>query len=114
MEFQSIDSQADIGQVANSGLASANAGQEITLAGRGFTNSTVVEFAGVDDRGVAGLIGRTGMALDNGRHLKVVVPALARSGLVRVVGAAATVALQVVPVLRSTGGPLTPGKTILL
>ena len=84
------------------------------LQGQGFTSQTLVQFAGLDDSGVAGTITRTGSASGDGKTLTIDVPALARTGLVHVLGAAASFQLQVVPTLRSIGGAVTAGNTIEL
>ena len=74
-----------------------------------------MQFAAQDDAGVSGVLTRSGTANANGTQLTVVVPALARTGLVRVVGDADTaLALQIVPTLRAVGGALTAGSTLVL
>ena len=83
---------------------SANVGQTITLTGQGFTNSTLVLFCGRGRRrGRAGDAHRHARATD-GTTLTIVVPELARTGAVQVMGSAASYQLQIVPVLRSVGG----------
>ena len=46
-------------------------GQTLTLIGRGFTTSTLVQFEGVDEAGLAGTITRGGSVTDNGTRLQV-------------------------------------------
>ena len=112
--FSGIQAAALQGVAANTALPSANAGQTITLVGQGFTSNTLVQFAAVDDTGVAGMLTRTGVAANGGTTLSVVVPALAKTGAVKVLGSNAGYQLQVVPVLRSVGGTITAGQTIML
>jgi hypothetical protein len=112
--FAGIDGRAEQGVPAVAGQASANTGQVITLRGSGFDHTTLIEFAAMDDEGVAGGVRRTGSASADRRTLSVEVPALARTGLVRVVGAEGAIPLQIVPVLRSVGGTILAGNTIVL
>ncbi|MCC6717884.1 MAG: pre-peptidase C-terminal domain-containing protein, partial [Acetobacteraceae bacterium] len=102
------------GVPAAGGAASANAGQTITLLGQGFTNQTLVQFDAADDAGHAGTVLRAVTASSDGTSLTVQIPELARSGKVSVLGAAASFDLQVVPTLRSVGGTLAAGKTVIL
>ena len=112
VQFTGITASAPFGVAANAALPSANVGQTITLTGQGFSNSTWVLFAAQDASGRNGFVARTGTAGSNGTTLTVVVPDLARTGLVQVLGSAASYQLQVVPVLRSVGGAVQSGNTI--
>ncbi len=112
--FTGIAAVAGSGAAADAGKASANVGQSIVLTGQGFTGSTLVQFAAVDAAGVAGTVTRTGTANAAGTQLTVVVPALARTGAVTVLGSGTSVSLQVVPLLRGVGGTVTAGGTVLL
>ena len=116
VEFDQLLATASAGLPANSGTPSANTGQTITLVGRGFTSSTLVQFDGSDDAGADGLLTRTGTPSSGGTRLTVTVPALAKTGEVRVLGDRnSTVAqLQIVPILRAVGGDVTSGNTVLL
>ena len=84
------------------------------LTGQGFTSQTLVQFQGQDDSGRTGLITRSGSASNGGTTLTVQVPALARSGAVTVLGSGASFALQIVPTLRSLGGTIAAGNTLVL
>ena len=110
--FSAITATAGAGVPADAGRPSANTGQTIVLNGQGFTSSTLVQFQGVDDSGVLGTLTRTGSAGNNGTTLSVVVPALARSGAVTVLGSGTAIDLQVVPTLRAFGGTVAAGNTI--
>jgi len=113
-QFSGIVAQAASGLMADPNVASANTGQSIVLKGQGFTGSTLVQFQGRDDAGHAGTLTRTGVVSDGGKTLTVLVPALARSGAVTVLGSSSSYNLQIVPTLRGAGGTLTPGGTLLL
>ncbi len=115
VELSGISANAAVAGIpVDPALPSANTGQQITLIGRGFDANTLVQFDAADDTGATGVVTRTGTASSNGTRLTVTVPALARTGSVRVVGSATVLPLQVVPVLRGFGGTLTPGQTIVL
>ena len=111
VQFTGIVSIASNGSPAGSG-ASANIGQTIVLTGQGFTSSTLVQFSAEDQTGTQGTVTRTGTASADGRSLSIVVPELARTGNVTVLGGAASFALQVVPLARSVGGTVAAGNTI--
>ncbi|MBX3670121.1 MAG: choice-of-anchor D domain-containing protein [Rhodocyclaceae bacterium] len=113
-QFTGIDAVAQSGTPANAALASANTGQSIVLTGQGFNFQTLVQFEGADDNGQSGLITRTGSASGDGSTLTVDVPALAKTGLVHVLGSDDAFMLQIVPVLRSLGGNVVPGNTLAL
>ena len=102
------------GVAANTSEAATHAGELITLVGRGFTNSTLVQFDGVDGAGGAGIITRTGSMTAGGTRLTVIVPIGAVSGSVRVVGDETEVPLQIVPRIASVGGNVTPGEMLLI
>ncbi len=102
------------GVPAGTASAAANAGQTITLVGNGFTSNTLVQFEAVSSAGVVGTVTRQGQVEGNGTRLLVEVPAQARSGLVRVIGAAESYALQVVPWVRGIGGTIAAGNTIVI
>jgi hypothetical protein len=112
--FTAIQAAARSGAPSDGSVSSANTGQAITLVGQGFTSQTQVEFAAVDDTGVLGTLVRTGSASYDGRTLTVVVPALARTGTVRVQGSEIALPLQVVPTLRAVGGAVIAGGTIVV
>nr|WP_161501232.1 Ig-like domain-containing protein [Rhodopirellula sp. SM50] len=114
VELNGVSATAQSGVAVNASVASANTGQEITLIGRGFTAETLVQFEAVDANGVAGRLLRSGTVDSDGTRLTVTVPALARSGMVKVIGSSAEFALQIVPTLRSVGGPLAAGSPLLL
>ena len=114
VEFDALNATATTGTPASSSVASAVVGQTITLVGRGFNNSTVVQFPAEDQAGVAGVLGRTGSASADGTTLTITVPAQAVTGMLHVVGAGGSFELQVVPTLRSVGGTIAPGGSILI
>ncbi|MGB8169737.1 MAG: pre-peptidase C-terminal domain-containing protein, partial [Chthoniobacteraceae bacterium] len=114
VEFSGLNATAAQGTPATAAQASANTGQTITLLGSGFTSSTRVQFDAIDDNGISGIVTRTGTPNTGGTQLTVTVPALAKTGSVRVIGSATTVPLQIVPTLRSVGGALTSGQSIIL
>ena len=84
--FTAIVATAETGQPANAARPSAVTGQTIVLQGQGFTSSTLVQFQGVDDSGALGTLTRSGSVGAGGTTLSVIVPALARSGAVSVLG----------------------------
>ena len=114
VEFNALNATAAAGTPANSSVASAVVGQSITLVGRGFNNGTLVQFAAEDQTGSLGVLTRTGVAAAGGTLLTVVVPAQAVSGVLHVVGASGSFALQIVPTLRSVGGAVTAGGPIVI
>ena len=114
VEFDGLTATAPAGTPANTSIAAAVVGQTITLVGRGFNNSTLVQFPAEDQTGTAGVLTRTGNASTDGTTLTVVVPAEAVTGAVHVVGASGSFQLQIVPTLRSVGGAITPGQNILI
>jgi hypothetical protein len=73
--FTGITASATAGQPQAAGTPSAVTGQTIQLTGQGMSNSTLVQFRGIDDTGRVGTLTRTGSW--NGTTLSVVVPALA-------------------------------------
>ena len=114
VEFTGIQATAAAGVAANAAAASANTGQSITLVGRGFTGSTLVLFEAVDDRGVVGVLARTGtvVAGSDGTRLQVIVPAQAWTGSVRVVGTAAALRCRWCRRYAPPAGrPAWPGRT---
>ncbi|HNF63743.1 MAG TPA: pre-peptidase C-terminal domain-containing protein, partial [Rhodocyclaceae bacterium] len=112
--FTGISASASVGIPADPAKPSANTGQSIVLSGQNFTNSTLVQFQGLDDSGKLGTLTRTGTASNNGTTLTVEVPALARSGAVTVLGSNASADLQIVPTLRAVGGTVATGNTLIL
>ncbi|WP_404710694.1 Ig-like domain-containing protein [Sphingomonas sp. MMS24-J13] len=112
--FGGIQASAAAGAAADGAQASANAGQAITLVGQGFTSNTLVQFSATDDAGVSGVLTRTGQVGNNGTTLTVIVPALAKTGLVHVLGSDSAYNLQVVPLLRGVGGTIAAGNVIEL
>ncbi|MGA2930370.1 MAG: pre-peptidase C-terminal domain-containing protein, partial [Solirubrobacteraceae bacterium] len=74
------------GTPANAALASANAGQVITLTGTNFGAGTEVVFPTLDSTGVTGQTAVTPLAVSaHGTTLQVQVPTLATTGAVQVV-----------------------------
>jgi len=114
VDLVGIESSAVSGSAADLGAASANTGQDIVLTGQGFISDTLVQFAAVDDTGVSGVITRTGLVTSDGTRLTVRVPALARTGSLRVVGDDTALPLQIVPTVRSIGGEISDGGVIVL
>ncbi|MDN5939838.1 MAG: hypothetical protein L0H83_14415, partial [Salinisphaera sp.] len=112
--FTGLASSANGGAVADATKASANTGQAITLAGQGFTSQTLVQFTGIDDSGALGILTRTGTPGSGGTSLSIEVPALARTGKVAVLGSNASFDLQIVPTLKSLGGGVAAGNTVML
>ena len=112
--FSAIVANASTGTPGNAAAPSAATGQTIVLRGQGLSNSTLVQFQGIDDSGRTGTLTRTGTVGNNGTTLSIVVPALARSGNVTVLGSGASLALQIVPTLRAVGGSVAEGNTIVL
>ena len=112
--FTAIQASATAGAPADPAVPSANVGQTITLVGAGFTNSTLVQFTAVDDAGRTGVVTRTGSAGTGGKSLTIIVPELARTGSVSVLGSNAGFRLQVVPILRGVGGTVATGNQVLL
>ncbi len=112
--FTGIVASAAAGVAADATKASAVTGQLIVLQGQGFTGSTLVQFQGIDDSGRVGTITTTGTAGAGGTTLSVAVPALARTGLVTVLGSGTGIGLQVVPTLRALGGTVAAGNTLVL
>jgi hypothetical protein len=104
VELTGLSALAPQGVTTNGAQASANTGQAIVLTGNGFTDSTLVQFDAQDDTGFNGTLTRTGTANAAGTQMTVIVPALARTGNVRVIGDNDTaIPLQIVPTLRSIG-----------
>jgi hypothetical protein len=112
--FTGITASANAGVPTSASAPSAVAGQTITLTGQGFTNSTLVQFQGRDDSGRLGTLTRTGSVNGNGTTLTLNVPALAITGTLTVLGSGASFNLQVVPTLKSVGGTIASGNTIVL
>ena len=110
--YTGIVAVASAGVPADAGKPSAVTGQTIQLTGQGMSSSTLVQFRGIDDTGREGTLTRTGSW--NGTVLSVVVPALAKSGPVVVVGSNASYELQVVPTIDSVGGVVAAGNTIVI
>ncbi len=110
--FTGIKAAAQSGAAADGTKASANVGQAITLTGQGFTSSTLVRFQATDATGVSGTVTRTGSVNASGTQLTIVVPELAKTGQVQVLGSGASFLLQVVPVIRAVGGTVAAGNTI--
>jgi hypothetical protein len=112
--FTGFASVASGGIVADATKASANTGQTITLTGQAFTAQTLVQFTGIDDSGTLGTITRTGTPGSGGTSLSIEVPALARTGKVTVLGSNVSFDLQIVPTLKSLGGSVAAGSTVML
>ena len=98
--LSSISATAGSGTAANAGVASANAGQTITLNGNGLLVTDQLVFTSVDDNGslFAQTVNPTNVAAD-GTSLTVVVPNQATTGTVRLAGDPVGLLLQVVPTL---------------
>ena len=74
-----ITAVAQGGTAANAAVASANAGQVITLTGTNFGAGTEVVFRTLDSAGTAGQVAVTPLAISaDGKTLQVQVPTLAR------------------------------------
>ncbi|SCX42366.1 Ig-like domain-containing protein [Nitrosospira sp. Nsp1] len=112
--YTGLASLTNGGIVADATKASANTGQVITLTGQAFTSQTLVQFTGIDDSGALGTITRTGTPGSGGTSLSIEVPALARTGKVTVLGSNASFDLQIVPTLKSLGGSVVAGNTVML
>ncbi|HEY0806863.1 MAG TPA: hypothetical protein VGD84_17455, partial [Pseudonocardiaceae bacterium] len=79
------------GTPANAAVASANAGQVITLAGSNFGAGTQVQFQTLDNSGRAGVLARTPLAISaDGTTLQVQVPDQATTGVIRVANVGAS------------------------
>ena len=113
-----ISASAAAGTPAESGVASANVGQTITLLGSGLLSSDQVVFTAIDQSGnlYTDTITPTSVAA-NGTSLTVVVPTDATTGTVRLARETAGILLQVVPTLShvsvSAGGAFTGGAMTL-
>ena len=112
--YTGITASANLGAAQNAGQPSATTGQTIVLNGQGFTGNTLVQFQGIDDTGKLGTLTRSGTPGAGGTTLSVVVPALARTGAVVVLGSNASFKLQVVPTLKAVGGAMAVGNTLVL
>jgi hypothetical protein len=112
--FTGIQAVASSGVPGNPAAPAAVTGQTIVLQGQGFTSQSLVQFVGVDDSGRLGTLTRSGSASNGGTTLSVVVPALARTGAVTVLGSGASHNLQIVPTLASVGGTVAAGNTLVL
>ena len=112
--YTGITASTTLGAAQDGAQPSATTGQTIVLNGQGFSNSTLVQFRGIDDTGKLGTLTRTGSAGAGGTTLSVVVPALAKTGQVVVLGSNAGFNLQVVPTLKAVGGAVATGNTIVL
>ncbi|MGS0756098.1 beta strand repeat-containing protein, partial [Roseateles sp. GG27B] len=115
--FSGIAAASAGGIPADAGVASAVTGQTIVLLGQGLSNSTLVQFQGIDDSGAVGTLTRTGSASADGKSLSIAVPALARTGGVSVLGSGVSVPLQIVPTLRAVGiagGVVAAGNTVVI
>ncbi|MEY2843785.1 MAG: hypothetical protein RI920_1822, partial [Pseudomonadota bacterium] len=112
--FTGITASANAGVATSASTPSAVTGQTITLTGQGFTSSTLVQFQGRDDSGRLGTLTRTGSVGNGGTTLTLSVPTLAVTGAVTVLGSGASFNLQVVPTLKSVGGAIASGNTIVL
>ena len=119
--FTGIQSVAEEGTPADPSLPSANAGQLITLLGTGlgyYFGQSYVTFDAVDETGTVGTITRDGYTVADEGHplaidLAIEVPLLARTGLVRIVGAEAAFPLQIVPTVQGVS-PLVAGRRAML
>ena len=95
-----ITASAGSGSAANGAQAAAQPGQTITLAGRGLGLATEVVFYTTDSNGTRDdVIVRPSAVNGDGTEAQVVVPVNATSGEVRVLGSAAAIMLQIVPLI---------------
>ena len=85
--LSSIAASAAQGTPANAAIASANAGQLITLQGFGFTTSSNIVFTGVAEDGTRSQIVVRPSSVASSTQMTVVVPALAVTGPVTIAGA---------------------------
>jgi RHS repeat-associated protein len=100
--FTAIEAVATKGKPTNASVASANAGQSITIRGANLGLNTVVRFPRTDDEGVSGFT--TAQVVDvsaDRTAATVVVPQEASTGNVTIYGATGAFPLQVVPKLES-------------
>ncbi|MEK7675409.1 MAG: hypothetical protein AAB676_06200 [Verrucomicrobiota bacterium] len=105
----SIAARAGQGTPVNSSVASANAGQIITLQGFGFSSTTNIVFAAVAEDGTRSQVVVRPVTVPNSGQITVRVPALAVTGPVTVAGSSFTVDLQIVPLLNGiSAGSITP------
>ena len=102
------------GTATNAGQASVNPGQTIEVRGGGFDLTTEVVFPTIDEYGS---LSNRAVAPDfvsvNGTLMEVRVPDSAITGNIRVIGAAGTFPLQIVPTLE-LAEPFTSGSAIRL
>ena len=113
-----ITASATSGTAAQTGVASANIGQTITLTGVGLLSTDQVAFTAIDASGDLYTDTVTPVAVAaNGTSLTVVVPADATTGAVKLTGDTAGILLQVVPTLSqvdlAVGGSFTGGSMVL-
>jgi hypothetical protein len=113
-----ITASATSGTVAQTGVASANIGQTITLTGTGLLSTDQVGFTAIDASGDLYTDTVTPVSVAaNGTSLTVVVPADATTGAVKLTGDTAGILLQVVPTLShvdvAVGGSFTGGSMTL-
>ena len=96
----SITASGSSGTPTNAAVATANAGQSITLVGNGLDATTDVVFQVIDAAGnVTDRIVRATAVNAAGTQIQVLVPIDAASGVVRVVGSPDAIALQIVPTI---------------
>ena len=113
VEFSGITSTVKRGTATNPAVPGVNVTDTIVLTGRGLNSTTTVLFTARDTANTTGTIAVIGNANSDGTQLTVVVPDSAVTGLVQVVGDAGPGGtLQIVPIIRSAGGLLTPGSTL--
>ncbi|MCB0062781.1 MAG: hypothetical protein KDE19_11720, partial [Caldilineaceae bacterium] len=105
--------QAGTGTPTDTGQASANVGQSITISGTNLGPNTNVIFPTSDGSGVAGTTEvRVIYAAPNGSLATVVVPANAQTGNIRLHGVETDLPLQIVPTLSSfSNGDFFPSGT---
>ncbi|MEJ0018377.1 MAG: Ig-like domain-containing protein [Acetobacteraceae bacterium] len=105
-----IAGAAASGTAAQSGVASANIGQTITLKGSGFDADDQVVFTALDTDGnlYTTTVAPAGIAAD-GKSLTVVVPVDATTGEVRLARETTGVLLQIVPTLTHVDGTVNSG-----
>ena len=98
--LSAITANATTGTPARAGIASANTGQTITIAGTGLLTGEALQFSAIDSNGARywHAVTAASVAAD-GTSLTVVVPADATTGTVRLSRDPAGLLLQIVPVL---------------
>lgn len=96
--FNAIEANALSGLPAKAGLAAANPGQSVTITGNSLTMQSGVLFEVTDSEGKRGsVIVRPSAVRADGSSAEVKVPMAAITGVVRVLGSATALPLQILP-----------------